>query len=229
MGRYHDPGAREDAMSSNDDLLSANPDAAGVIVYGKPDFGPLEFIPEADAFRTALVVHALTEAQTWGDLRRLDPDVYQVAFDAFGEERDRCPPEDEDDVVTPFPPPDDADFDLYEVSWHAGWLSGYTNDTLEWVPEPILERYGSGPGAAQDMLASWDTEWLDGDEDEIVAALRAHGFTLRKDPDLIRLAALRDLAMGEDPRYGIFRDVRNALSPAAYDALIARARVFFGQ
>jgi hypothetical protein len=198
-------------MSSND------LDTAEVIVYGNCHFGHLVFVPEAFALEWVWIDDVLSHARTWGEIRRTLPDLYAAALYAweryrddptqdFEEEgyEDEEEEDEEQDEAYPYPPSDDAPFHIADVPPDDGadWIAPYCHDRMAWVPSEVFDRFGR---VTISRANDWDFRRLVGNPEEIAAALREHGLTVREDRDLI-------LAFNDQ------------LDGPAYRAVLARAK-----
>lgn len=159
--------------------MSGNtPPARDVIVYADG-----EFIPEDFALRWVRINDALGHAETWGDIRRTLPELYADALAAWEEYREGY--EEDNKEPYPNPPSDDAPCDMTEVPPEDGshWRDPYGHDKMDWVASDLFARFGK---TTYSMSNGLDGDSLVGDAEEIAAALREHGFTVRREDDLVR-------------------------------------------
>lgn len=150
--------------------------AQNSIVYG-PAAGDsyLVFIPEGLARELETIYAALATARTWGDLRAaLPPYVFGEAVEQVAEDEQEAPA-------------DDAPFSQDELTalQEGDWPTWPAQHQLEWMPRDIqdlTELVGNRVSG----------DWLEFPlerEGEIVAALKRHGYVLRRDPKLVDAAS----------------------------------------
>lgn len=164
----------------SDELEGDMTEATGQqLVYGEVD-GGLVFVAEDQANSLRSLWAALHTADTWGELQgQIDETSWKEIVAAVtdgGEE-----PEPQPDA--PFDPVDIPGFE--DGDW-PDWLA---QGMLDWMPPGVVE----GLGSVEASMVSGEMLFLEGNrEDEVVMALERHGYSVRKDEELVRAASGRD-------------------------------------
>jgi hypothetical protein len=145
------------------------------LVYGQDSANRLVFIPKRHANYLARVWHALYNAKTWVDLKRLVP---PAEYRWLRERNDALPPSD----LRP-----NARFDYLTMTAAAdgdypGWPA---QEMLEWMPEDVQADFG----VVQDSVHNGSFLELQGDAKPIANRLRAFGFRCRRDDRLVLRAS----------------------------------------
>ena len=141
-------------------------------VYGSVD-GALIFIPTARAEELSILRSGFA---TWGDAKQnLSSDTWSGVVEQF-------------DAGEVDVPADDEPYDLDAVPGHAdgNWPAWPARDMLRDVPASVREKFGR----TEDSVHSGSYLHLDAaDEDEILEALRRHGWTCTRDDVLVSKAS----------------------------------------
>jgi hypothetical protein len=150
------------------------------LVYGVfPDAvngAELIFVPEGEARELAQVHGALSDAETWGDVKAtIPPRHWQQIVDAYREDDEP-------------PPTDDHSFDRGAVPGleDGDWPEWPAQEMLRWMPADIRARFGE---VATSTLNGDFLVIEAGSETRLVAALEAAGFECRRDDALISRAS----------------------------------------
>jgi hypothetical protein len=136
----------------------------------------LIFVPEREAHELAQVHGALSDAETWGDVKAsISPRHWQQIADAYREDYEP-------------PPADDDAFDRSAVPGleDGDWPEWPAQEMLRWMPEDIRDRFGE---VATSTLNGELLLLQAGAETELVAALRDAGFDCRRDDALVSRAS----------------------------------------
>ena len=144
-------------------------DSSKDLVYGHLG-GDLVFAVRERALENA----AFWEAKTWGELRTTAPGLYAQIVDGMDWAEDELNP-----------PSDEAPFDGGELAATRDDLPHFlAQEMLSFVPETIQQEFGAMASTALDgeILTFWT-----GDE-EVVAAMKAAGFTCTPDERLVARA-----------------------------------------
>ncbi|NIL81087.1 hypothetical protein [Rhodococcoides kroppenstedtii] len=141
-------------------------------VYGDVD-GALVFIPKARAEQLSVLQ---SDFATWGDAKRkLSPDTWAGVVERF-------------DAGEADVPADDEPYDLDAVPGHADgdWPAWPARDMLRDVPASVCEKFGR----VEDSVHNGSYLHLNSvDEDQILEALRGHGWTCTRDDTLVNRAS----------------------------------------
>ncbi|WP_315773547.1 hypothetical protein [Rhodococcoides kroppenstedtii] len=141
-------------------------------VYGSID-GALIFMPTVRAEELSILRSGFA---TWGDAEQnLNSDTWAGVVEQF-------------DAGEVNVPADDEPYDLDAVPGHADgdWPAWPARDMLRDVPASVREEFGR----VEDSVHNGSYLHLDAaDEDEIVEALRRHGWTCTRDDLLVRKAS----------------------------------------
>ena len=145
----------------------------GVFSQGRDAY--LLFLPRAQAEHTAGLFQAFCTVDTWGDLRRALDREQAADLGAWlraNGPSDRRPPRND----APFHPDDipgllDGDWPAWPDQLHVAWM-----------PRAITERFGAADtdGSGRSLAA-----FASADERRVVAALRARGYTVSRDDELV--------------------------------------------
>ncbi|MBY6366544.1 hypothetical protein [Rhodococcoides corynebacterioides] len=141
-------------------------------VYGDVD-GALILILKERAEQLSIL---RSDFATWGDAKRnLSPDTWAGVVERF-------------DAGEADVPADDEPYDLDAVPGHADgdWPAWPARDMLRDVPTSVREKFGR----VEDSVHNGSYLHLDAaDEDEILEALRRHGWTCTRDDLLVEKAS----------------------------------------
>ncbi len=154
------------------------------LVYGDVQDG-LVFIDEEEAHDLVQLHRALDRARTWGEFRAQAPSHwYDSAVERLKEQWLDEIEDDEDDAYEG--PAAEQEFDAARIPGHTdGEWPTYPHVSMgSWVPDEVQDRFGS-------MTHSWGPDqsyWIvlaPEEEDQIVAAMREHGYDCVRDDDLV--------------------------------------------
>ena len=152
------------------------------LVYGDVQDG-LVFVDEEEAHDLARLHRALERAKTWGEFRaQAPPRWYEAAVERLREQVLDEGEDDEDDAHEE--PSPEQGFDAEEIPGHLeGDWPGFPHMSMEyWVPGEVQDRFGSMvPTAISGDFLQLSPEH----EDEIVSAMRRHGYECVRDDDLV--------------------------------------------
>jgi hypothetical protein len=140
------------------------------LVHGSDWSGGLVFVPRSIA-REHL---AFQTAATWGEFRKVAPNLYRRALSALGYL-------DIDGEVAEGAPADEEGFDPSYLFENEITHSFYQL-MFDFIPAEVGAKYGK----AEASLMTGETLWLDGKHETAIAeALRAQGFSVERDQALI--------------------------------------------
>lgn len=154
------------------------------LVYGDVQDG-LVFIDEEEARDLARLHGALNRAKTWGEFRaQAPPHWYEDAVERLGEQMQDEIEDAEDDAYEE--PASEQVFAAEEIPGYVdGEWPGFPHVSMgSWLPDEVRDRFGT-------MTHSWgpdESYWIvlaPESEDQIVAAMRRHGYECVRDDGLV--------------------------------------------